>query len=73
MRIPRDADERLQDRSSSFLGKLIDRKTQESLVYNYRENRMDHNPDRIYPGQEIVIVNFEPEELVSIYRYFAGG
>ena len=73
VRIPRDADERLRDRSSSFLGKLIDRKTEESFVYNYRENRMGRNPDRIRPGQEIVIINFEPEELASIYEHFAGG
>ena len=73
VRIPKDADERLRDRSSSFLGKLIDRKTEESFVYNYRENRMGRNPDRIRPGQEIVIINFEPEELASIYEHFAGG
>ena len=71
VRIPRDADERLEDRSSSFLGKLIDRKTKNSFVYNYRDNRMGRNPDRIYPGQEIVIINFEPEELTAIYRHFA--
>ena len=73
VRIPRDADERLHDQSSSFLGKLIDRKTEESFVYNYRDSRMGRNPDRIHPGQEIVIINFEPEELVSIYKHFAGG
>ncbi|MCY4469298.1 MAG: hypothetical protein OXC08_11290 [Thiotrichales bacterium] len=71
VRIPRDADERLEDQSSSFLGKLIDRKTKDSFVYNYRDNRMGRNPDRIYPGQEIVIINFEPEELTAIYRHFA--
>ena len=73
VRIPGDADERLHDQSSSFLGRLIDRKTEESFVYNYRDDRMGRNPDRIYPGQEIVIIKFEPEELVSIYRHFAGG
>ena len=71
VQIPRDADERLEDRSSSFLGKLIDRKTKDSFVYNYRDDRMGRNPDRIYPGQEIVIINFEPEELTAIYRHFA--
>ena len=73
VQIPRDADERLEDQSSSYLGKLIDRKTKESFVYNYRDDRMGRNPDRIHPGQEIVIINFEPEELVSIYRHFASG
>ncbi len=73
VRIPRDADERLHDRSSSFLGKLIDRKTKESYVYNFRDDRMGRSPDRVYPGQEIVIINFQPEELVSIYKHFASG
>ena len=73
VQIPRDADERLEDRSSSFLGKLIDRKTKESYVYNYRENRMGRNPDTIYPGQEIVIIDFEPGELEAIYEHFADA
>ena len=73
VQIPTDADERLEDHSSSFLGKLIDRKTKESYVYNYRENRMGRNPDTIHPGQEIVIINFEPGELEAIYEHFAHG
>jgi len=68
--IPRDADELLGDQSSSFLGKLIHNKTMESHVYNFKENRMGRNPDRVSPGQEIVIINFEPEELISIYKHF---
>ena len=68
--IPREADEMSLDRTSSFLGKLIHRKTGESFVYNFRENRMGYNPDRIYPGQEIVIIDFQPEELIAIYRHF---
>ena len=71
--IPRHADERLGDRSSSFLGRLIDRKTKDSYVYNYRENRMGRNPDRIYPGQELVIINFELEELKAIHKHFASS
>jgi hypothetical protein len=68
--IPRDADELLEDDSSSFLGKLIQRKTRESHVYNFKKNRMGRNPDYVIPGQEIVIINFEPEELMSIYKHF---
>ena len=68
--IPREADEMSLDRTSSFLGRLIHRKTEESFVYNFRENRMGYNPDRIYPGQEIVIIDFRPEELIAIYRHF---
>ena len=68
--IPRHADEILPDNSSSFLGKLIHEKTLESYVYNFRHHRIGRNPDRIYPGQEIVIINFTPEELVSIFKHF---
>ena len=68
--IPRNADELLADQSSSFLGKLIHQKTLASHVYNFKENRMGRNPDTISPGQEIVIINFEPEELISIYKHF---
>ena len=68
--IPRDADERLPDQSSSFLGKLIHQKALESHVYNFKNNRMGKNPDEIRPGQEIVIINFEPDELIAIYKHF---
>ena len=70
--IPQDADERLPDESSSFLGRSIDRKTRESYVYNVDQGRMGRNPDLIYPGQEIVIVGFQPEELVAIYQHFVA-
>lgn len=69
--IPADADELLADRSSSYLGRLIYRKTNESYVYNYSNNRMGRNPDRVIPGQEIVIINFSSDELVEIYRRFS--
>ena len=68
--IPRDADELEKDRSSSFLGRMIYDKSRESYVYNYRLNRMGQSPDQVYPGQELVIIQFQPEELVSIYRHF---
>ena len=68
--IPRDADELLTDHSSSFLGSLIHRKAADSYVYNFKKNHMGRNPDLISPGQEIVIINFEPEELIGIYKHF---
>ena len=68
--IPEHADEVLPDQSSSFLGKLIHAKTGDSYVYNFKHHRMGRNPDRIYPGQEIVIINFKPEELISIFKHF---
>ena len=70
--IPRDADELLTDESSSFLGKLIYRKASESHVYNFTKNRMGQNPDQILPGQEIVIINFAPDELIGIYKHFVA-
>lgn len=70
--IPRDADELLEDQSSSFLGQLIHRKAKESYVYNFTKNRMGQNPDLITPGQEIVIINFEPDELIGIYKHFVA-
>ena len=73
VRIPRDADERLADRSSSFLGLMIDRKTRDSYVYNFRDHRIGRNPDRIFPGQELVIINFQPEDLIAIYRHFTAS
>ncbi len=70
--IPRDSDEMIAGKSSSFLGKLIYRKTTESYVFNFRQNRMGRNPNRIRPGQEIVIINFKPEELIGIYKHFVA-
>lgn len=70
--IPTDADERRSDETSSFLGKLIHDKTRASHVYNFTLNRMGRNPDRIYPGQEIVIIDFRPEELIDIYKHFVA-
>ena len=68
--IPEDADERQADQSSSFLGKLIDEKSRESHVYNFQQGKMGKNPDLIYPGQEIVIIQFSPDELIEIYQHF---
>lgn len=73
--IPPHADEREPDSSSSFLGRIIHEKSQQTYVYNYQTERLGRNPDLIFPGQEIVIVSFTPDELIEIYKYFAraGG
>ena len=68
--IPELADEVLADHSSSYLGRLIHDKTINTYVYNYKHNRMGKNPDSLFPGQEIVIVKFSPDELVEIYKHF---
>ena len=72
VRIPRNADEREQDDSSSFLGRLLDKKARRSFVYNHEKGFMGRNPDLIYPGQELVIVAFSTEELISIYQHFVN-
>jgi len=68
--IPEDADEMKDNHTSSYLGRLIQKKTSESFVYNYKQGNMGRNPDLIYPGQEIIIISFSPEELISIYQHF---
>jgi len=70
--IPRDADERLPDNSSSFLGRFIYEKMKRTAAYNFRLGRIRQNPDALKPGQEIVIVSFTPDELVAIYRHFVA-
>lgn len=68
--IPRNADERQGDETSSYLGQIIDEKVRSSYSYNLKEARMGQNPDMIRPGQEIIIVRFQLEELIEIYEHF---
>jgi hypothetical protein len=68
--IPEQADERLDDGYSSYLGRVLAQKTRESHVYNYSNGRMGRNPDYIRPGQEVVISRFSKSELVDIYKHF---
>ncbi len=69
--LPPQADERLPDGSSSFLGKTLYRKTRTAYVYNFLTDRMSENRDLIYPGQQLLIVPFTRSELVDIYKHFA--
>lgn len=70
--IPADADEMTRDNNSSYLGQVIQRKSQESHVYNFHEGKMGKNPDLILPGQQIVIIGFSTDELISIYEHFVA-
>ncbi|WP_261841531.1 hypothetical protein [Aliamphritea ceti] len=70
--IPRQADERLANRSSSFLGAILDRKVKDTYVYNYQKGILGQNPDLITPGQELIIVSFEEAELIAIYNHFVS-
>ena len=68
--LPADADEPLADQRSSWLGHLLKRKVQDTWVFNYQQGLLGHNPDVIYPGQQLVIVRFSEDELISIYNHF---
>ncbi|MDF2181145.1 hypothetical protein [Neptuniibacter sp. CAU 1671] len=69
--IPKDADERLEDSSSSFLGRLLQGKVDRTYIYNYEKGILGDNPNLIQPGQQLLIITFSEDELVSIYRHFA--
>lgn len=69
--IPENADERLPNGLSSFLGKVIHYKVSDSEVFTKSAGLMKNNKDIIYPGDDVVIVMFKPSELISVYQYFA--
>lgn len=69
--IPADADEPLPDGFSSFLGKILDGKVNTSYVYNFKTSSMGRDPNLIYPGQQLILIRFSPNELRDIYMYFA--
>ena len=71
--VPPDADEVLEDRSSSPFGLMIHRKSRETIVYNRERGRLTLDPDvTLYPGNELIIVGFKPKELINLYKHFAG-
>lgn len=69
--IPADADEPLPTGLSSFLGKILNNKVESSYIYNYTTSTMGHNPDLIYPGQQLILIHFSNDELKQIYQFFA--
>ncbi|WP_428036940.1 hypothetical protein [Amphritea sp.] len=69
--IPQQADERLPNSTSSFLGAILDKKVKDTYVYNYHKGLLGQNPDMITPGQELIVVTFNPDELIAIYNHFA--
>ncbi|SEG23243.1 hypothetical protein [Marinobacterium lutimaris] len=70
--IPGDADEKLADSSSSFLGHILDQKVKDSLIYNYDQGLLGQDPNLIQPGQQLLIIRFSEDELIRIYNYFAA-
>lgn len=69
--IPADADEKLPSGLSSFLGKILNDKVTSSYIYNFSTHAMTHDPNRIYPGQQLILIHFSPAELSNIYQFFA--
>ncbi|WP_027859518.1 hypothetical protein [Marinobacterium jannaschii] len=69
--IPEDADEKLSNDLSSFLGRLLQDKVSRTYVYNYRKGVLGNNPDLIEPGQQLIVVTFSEEELIRIYQHFS--
>ncbi|PCJ30419.1 MAG: hypothetical protein COA90_09425 [Gammaproteobacteria bacterium] len=69
--IPADADEKLLSGLSSFLGKILNDKVNDSYVYNFESHVMGQNADTIYPGQQLVVIKFSAAELTDIYQFFS--
>jgi len=69
--IPEDADTLLEDQRSSWLGRLLHEKVKQIWVYNHQQGLLGQNPDVIHPGQQLVIVRFSEDELISIYNHFS--
>lgn len=68
--IPEEADEKLENQLSSFLGKILQQKVESTYIYNYRSGRLGDDPDMIEPGQQLIIVEFSEDELVRVYNHF---
>lgn len=69
--IPADADEKLPSGLSSFLGKILNDKVTSSYIYNFSTHAMSHDPNRIYPGQQLILIHFTSQELTDIYQFFS--
>ncbi len=70
--IPKEADEKLADTRSSFLGQILKRKVDKTYIYNYEKGILGENPDLIKPGQQLIIVTFTEQELIGIYNHFVN-
>lgn len=68
--IPQDADEKLANKRSSFLGQILKNKVDKTYIYNYKEGILGDDPNLIKPGQQLIIVTFTEQELMGIYEHF---
>ena len=69
--IPADADEKLPSGLSSFLGKILKNKVDNSFIYNLKTRSMGHDANLIFPGQQLILIHFPPSELKQIYQFFS--
>lgn len=69
--IPTDADEKLPSGLSSFLGKILKTKVDNSFIYNLKTHSMGHDANLIFPGQQLILIHFPPNELEQIYQFFS--
>ena len=69
--IPPDADEKLSSGFSSFLGKILNSKVDDSFVYNLKTQSMGRDANLIYPGQQLILIHFSALELKHIYQFFS--
>lgn len=68
--IPMLADETLENRRSSFLGEFLYQKVNDTYVYNYQQGMLGQDPNLIKPGQQLIIVSYTEDELISIFNHF---
>lgn len=71
--IPVLADETLENRRSSFLGELLYQKVQDTYVYNYQQGMLGQDPNMVKPGQQLIIVSYTEDELISIFNHFTAA
>ncbi|MDB2705498.1 hypothetical protein N9Y67_03035 [Pseudomonadota bacterium] len=69
--IPADADEKLASGISSFLGKILYNKVDNSFIYNFHTRVMGRNANLIHPGQQVILIEFTADELAGIYQFFS--
>ncbi len=69
--IPQDADEKLESGLSSFLGTILTNKVKTSYIYNFTSHTMSHDPNKVYPGQQVILIHFSDHELERIYQFFS--
>ena len=69
--IPKDADEKLLSGLSSFLGKILNQKVDNSYIYNFKSKIMGRDANFIQPGQQLALIAFQANELAEIYQFFS--